>query len=61
MIDKSLTDVKVMYVAIITELVLDERVTGLESGTGSESEELYNIEEIISHKLIKEVRFYRIK
>jgi chromobox protein 1 len=35
--------------------------TGPESVTNSEGEELYNIEEIIGHKTIKGVRYYRIK
>ena len=45
----------------VTDLVLDELETGTETNTESESEELYNIEEIISHKMIKGVRYYRIK
>jgi hypothetical protein len=38
-------------------LVLDK----LETGTDSEGEELYKVEEIIGHKMIKGVRYHRIK
>jgi chromobox protein 1 len=50
-----------MRVATVTDLVLDEMETVPESGTDSEGEELYNIEVIIGHKMIKGVRYYRIK
>jgi len=50
-----------MRVAIAPDLVLDKIETGPESGMDSEGEELYNIEEIIGHKMIKGVRYYRIK
>ena len=50
-----------MRVTTITDLVLDEIETSLESSIDLEGKELYNIKEIISYKIIKGVGYYRIK
>jgi hypothetical protein len=54
-------DKEIVRVAIALDLDLDEIETGSESVTDSEVEELYNIKEIIGYKMIKGVRYYRIK
>ena len=50
-----------MRITTITNLVLNKIETSLESSIDLKGKELYNVKEIISYKIIKEVRYYRIK
>jgi hypothetical protein len=61
LLDKSVNNVEVMRVATVADLVVDEIETAPEGSIASEGERLYNIEKIVGHKIIKKVRYYRIK
>jgi hypothetical protein len=60
LIEKSLTNAEVSF-ATVTDLVLDDMETAPESGSHPEAEPLYNVDKIVGHKMIKGVRYYRIK